>query len=844
MAVPNLDIEMHPRQALVFQSPAEEILYGGAAGGGKALSLETLIVTPTGWTTMEEVEVGDKVFGGNGEVCDVVAVSDISYGRPCFKVVFSDNTEIIADANHQWLISTAASRQTERRQVKSRINKLLGKSAKGGIITSPSQIRSQAYKLKSDEVMTTEQLHNKGVRHSKQGGRRNYSVRVAGSLELPDVELPLDPYVLGAWLGDGSDGGCLHICEDDEPIAEELRKRGFDLTKRRNKIGYYVKMLTPKLRELGVGGNKHIPTKYMRASFFQRLELLRGLMDTDGCCTKDKKCSFSNTNKTLTDQVYELACSLGIKPRKRDHNKEGYSEKFGYNRSNSWEIYFSASLYVFHNPRKRANQNTLERLTNFHRYIVSIEPVESVPVKCIQVNSPDHTYLISKSFIPTHNSHLARIAAIIWACQIPGLQVYFFRRQFVDIELNHLNGPKSFLSLLAPLRDTGHCQWNKGKYQFSFWNGSSIKLAHVQKDTDMWNYLGAEMHVMIVDELSQFTAQIYKFLRSRLRMIGIKVPDGVVGNFPRILCCSNPGGPAHSFMKMSWINSHPPETVWRAEDEDGGLLRQFIPAKIKDNPSLLEDDPNYHKRLQGLGDPAMVKAYLEGSFDILSGGMFDDLWRYDTHVVQPFPVPWSWHVNRAFDMGTARPFCVSWFAESNGERVVLGNGRVIDYPRGTLFQIGEWYGWNGQPNEGCRMVPSDIARGIKSVEAKFGRKIYPGPADSSIYDSDAYGTSVASVMSNEGVEWIPADKRPGTRIAGWRQIRQRLSSAVTDPKELPGLYFFPNCVHTIRTLSEAVRKRTDPEDIDTNSEDHALDTLRYLILSGNSTIDTGGFRAF
>jgi len=441
-------------------------------------------------------------------------------------------------------------------------------------------------------------------------------------------------------------------------------------------------------------------------------------------------------------------------------------------------------------------------------------------------------------------SHLARLAAIVWACQIPGIQVYFFRRQFVDIELNHLNGPKSFLSLLSPLLDSGHCQWHKGKYQFSFWNGSSIKLCHVQKDTDMWNYLGAEIHVLIIDELSQFTPQIYKFLRSRLRMIGIRVPKNVIGNFPRILCCSNPGGPAHSFMKMTWVNSAAPEDIWKAEDEDGGLIRQFIPAKIADNPSLLEDDPDYHKRLQGIGDPALVKAYLEGSFDIVSGGMFDDIWSYNIHVINSFPIPPHWIIDRAFDMGSSRPFCCSWFAETNGEPTRTPDGRLVNFPRGTLIQIGEWYGWNGQPNEGCRMVPSEIAEGIMAIERKFGKKIYPGPADSSIFDADVYGSSVASTMSDVGVEWIPADKRPGSRVAGWRAIRQRLKASLSENKEMPGLYFFPGCIHTVRTLTEAVRSTTNVEDINTNSEDHALDTLRYKVLSGNMVMSTGNFRAF
>lgn len=443
-------------------------------------------------------------------------------------------------------------------------------------------------------------------------------------------------------------------------------------------------------------------------------------------------------------------------------------------------------------------------------------------------------------------SHLMRIAAILWAMQIPGVQIYFFRRQFVDIELNHLNGPTSFPVLLGPLIKSGHVQWHKGKYQFIFDNGSSIKLCHVQKDTDVQNYLGAEIHILIIDELSQFTPTIYRFLRSRLRMVGVPIPAGVRGAFPKILCGSNPGGPCHSFMKMSWINPSKPEEVWRAPKEDGGLLRQFIPAKVFDNPALLESDPEYVNRLRGLGDPALVKAYLEGSFDIISGGMFDDIWSSNVHVVDPFSIPRGWRIDRAFDWGSARPFNVSWFAESDGSPAVLADGRQRTYPAGTVCQIGEWYGWNGKPNEGLRLTPSEVAEGIVAIERGFGRVVHPGPADNRIFDSDDFGAAISDAMADDKykIEWTYSDKRPGSRKAGWQTIRNRLKHALQWPMELPGLFIFRNCTHMIRLLPEAVRAQNDPEDVDASFEDHCLDTLRYRLQSGSMQMKTSRVRAF
>ena len=171
-------------------------------------------------------------------------------------------------------------------------------------------------------------------------------------------------------------------------------------------------------------------------------------------------------------------------------------------------------------------------------------------------------------------SHLIRAASIIWACQIPGLQVYLFRRNFPDLEFNHLSGPSSFHILLAPLIRTGYVKWRESKYEFEFWNGSKIHLCHCQKDSDRFKYLGAEIHVLLIDELSQFTPVVYNFLRTRVRMVGVPIPADVVGKFPKILAASNPGGPCHQFMKATWIDVAPAMQYYQATDDEGGLLRQ------------------------------------------------------------------------------------------------------------------------------------------------------------------------------------------------------------------------------------------------------------------------------
>lgn len=432
-------------------------------------------------------------------------------------------------------------------------------------------------------------------------------------------------------------------------------------------------------------------------------------------------------------------------------------------------------------------------------------------------------------------SHLIRCAAIIWAMQIPGLQVYLFRRNFPDLEFNHLSGPSSFHVMLTELIKSKHVRWREAKYEFEFWNGSKIHLCHCQKDADRFKYLGAEIHVLLMDELSQFTPVVYNFLRTRVRMIGVDVPEGVMGNFPRILAASNPGGPCHQFMKATWVDSAAPMEVYRADDDEGGMLRQFIPARVADNPSLMIEDPGYMNRIRGLGDANLVKAYLEGDFSVIVGGLFDDLWVPDVHVVEPFAIPPSWYMDRAFDWGSTKPFSVGWFAESDGDApVIFQDGTRKFYPRGTIFQVGEWYGTNGKPDEGLQLTNKAIAEGVKAIDEMWGRKIYGGPADAQIWENRNDG-SIAADMEAEGVYWQVADKSPGSRIQGIQQLRSRLESA-SSSSERPGFYVFNTCKNTLRTVPVAPRDPTSFEDVQKGYEDHALDMLRYRVRGTKASV--------
>lgn len=330
---------------------------------GKALALDTPIPTPQGWTSMGEIQVGDQVLGADGLPTSVTKATEVMEGRPCFAVTFDDGTVIVADAEHQWLTETRAERR------------------------STSQASRQPGSR--GKVRTTQEIYET-VRCNTADERANHSIANTHPLQLPEADLPVAPYTLGAWLGDGASAAARITSADAE-------------------------VLQGRLRDLGVLKNKHIPQQYLRASEKQRRDLLAGLLDSDGTVTNAGCIQFTVTNRQLALDTQELALSLGYRTGLRTKAVQGKTPES----SIAYKLTFSTSDTVFSLTRKnQAHRERDSRPTRKRssRYIVAVEPVESVPVRCIEVDNPDHLFLASRSFLPTHNStfalDIARSAAI------------------------------------------------------------------------------------------------------------------------------------------------------------------------------------------------------------------------------------------------------------------------------------------------------------------------------------------------------------------------------------------------------------------------------------------------
>lgn len=429
-----------------------------------------------------------------------------------------------------------------------------------------------------------------------------------------------------------------------------------------------------------------------------------------------------------------------------------------------------------------------------------------------------------------------RIAAIMFCLEVPGLQVYLFRRIEGDLVKNHMEGPKGFRSILADLVNRKLVRIVEGEIEF--WNGSKLYLCHCKDEKDRFKYQGAEIHLLLIDELTHFSEVIYRFLRGRVRMVGLNVPDKYKGILPRIICGSNPGNLGHHWVKKAWVDRLEPMRIEQMPPVEGGMRRQYIPAKLDDNPSMTEDDPTYESRLSGLGSRELVKALRDGDWNVIEGAFFD-CWDTDRHTCEPFEIPKHWIRIRGGDWGSAKPFAILWAA------VVSEDIRSVDgftLPRGALVIYREWYGSPDDSNKGLKLTAEEVAIGrageFKGIlQREDGDEIASAVLDPAAFARDG-GPSLAERMIVKGVMWSRADnKRISERgaMGGWDQVRNRL---VGEAPNRPMVVIFNTCRNLIRTLPALQHDPNRPEDVDTDGEDHAPDAFRYICMSRPWAADT------
>ncbi len=414
-------------------------------------------------------------------------------------------------------------------------------------------------------------------------------------------------------------------------------------------------------------------------------------------------------------------------------------------------------------------------------------------------------------------SHALRHEALDWCLRIPGLQAYLFRRTFPELDKNHI-----ITSLQEYPKELG--TYNHGKRRWDFHNGSMLHFCHCQYEQDVFQYQGAEITLLLIDELTTFTEFQYDYLRSRVRTT-LDIPDKYRNKLPGIVCASNPGGVGHQFVKDRWVRFCAPGELRRSPDREGGMMRCFIPSKLQDNPILMIKDPGYINRLDALPEPYRT-AYKDGNWDIFIGQAFD--FNDDYHVVDNIPIPDHAPIYTTYDYGFGAPFSWAWWWVDN-------DGRV--------YRFAEWYGWTGEENKGLRYEDSRVAEEILKRELELSGQYHIdfkkvsrlGSPDcwnkKPDWKGGGQGPSTSEEFSKKGIYMAKADANREQKI---RQFRERLRV----PRDgngkqigLPMMLVYRGCMDFIRTVKEL---QVDPKNVEyiiDTGETHPFDDACQIAMA-------------
>jgi phage terminase large subunit len=371
---------------------------------------------------------------------------------------------------------------------------------------------------------------------------------------------------------------------------------------------------------------------------------------------------------------------------------------------------------------------------------------------------------------------------VLLALRYSNLQLLLLRRTLPELNENHARPLQTELS--------GFVNYNQTHREFTFPNGSRIKLGYCDNEKDVYQYQGQEYDVIGLEEATHFTESQMQFITTCNRSVRSDFS-------PRMYYTCNPGGVGHAWVKRLFIDRR-----YRASEQAEDYV--FIPARVTDNPVLMKT-PSYLKILENLPEP-LKRAHLNGDWDVLAGQYFGEFSR-ERHVLEPFSVPKSWRKFRAMDWGYNDPCCVLWFAVSPG-------GRVYVYR--------EYYE--------REVLSSETAKRIRSLTGE--EKIAYTAASPDAWQcrgmnasGELPGMSIAEVFAHGGVPLLRADN---TRVPGWQRVREYLADG--DDGQ-PRLGIFRSCQNLIRTLPMLTFDENFVEDVSGACEDHAPEALRYGLMS-------------
>jgi len=354
-------------------------------------------------------------------------------------------------------------------------------------------------------------------------------------------------------------------------------------------------------------------------------------------------------------------------------------------------------------------------------------------------------------------------------------------------------------------------KWNEEKKLFMFPNGAIQEFGYLETDNDLMQYQSAEYDDICFDELTHFPESHYHYMKSRLRPRSCK--KGLMRS------ATNPGNIGHEWVRAYFV-SMAKNKIYEIMDNDTKkrMTRFFLPATLEDNTAMSKEERNnYTSWLNQLpeNERRMLK---DGDWDYVPGAAFSE-WNALYHTVDAsMPVPKWAKITMSFDFGFGKPFSCGWW--------------WVDYD-GRAYRFKEWYGWNGQADEGIRMAPSSIAKGIieKEESAGIAGRIFNRISDPSIFSKTpnlkggGQGASIAEMMLDEGIVFSPGDN---DRLLGKQQFHERLK---LQEDGLPMLIVYDSCTHFLRTVPSLQLDTNNIEDVNSDMEDHCYDEARYFLMS-------------
>ena len=390
------------RRAKQTPPPGDWTEWGILAGRGfgKQISCDTKVPTTKGWVLNGDLKAGDEIFDEAGRPCTILEAHPITIPKKMFRVSFSDGTHIDADADHLW---TTWTHQARKQYTRHKPNTNTWPEEWPHYVQPLFDCHGNITGATGPQVVNTQKIADT-ITQGKRGDL-NHCIPTCGDLQYPQTELPIDPWLLGYWLGNGSTLCANVACHQDDVAAIKARyeQHGYSVKITSNKRDIYVSDLLVDLRALNVLDNKHCPTQYLQSAPEQRRALLAGLLDSDGHCTKASGyVEFRSTLEILALNVMELARSLGQKPVMTQSVAKLNGKAYG----TKYRVTWRSTYQPFSLPRKAADwkPRASQGLRNRHRMITAVTPIEPRPSRCLTVSSLSALYLAGEAMVPTHNT--------------------------------------------------------------------------------------------------------------------------------------------------------------------------------------------------------------------------------------------------------------------------------------------------------------------------------------------------------------------------------------------------------------------------------------------------------